>query len=187
MKKVYVLLTKSNTLLSSAIHAVTNDAYTHVSVSIDPQLRSFYSFGRIHPQFALPAGFIRETLHDGYFGSHCGMPCALYELAVSDESFERISEQLACMRRDAESYRYSILGLILCKLDFAHERGRHFFCSQFVAKLLEFCGAICLPKPPSLMRPVDFTDLPGMRLLYCGRLGGAERITYASRLEGGFA
>ena len=187
MKKVYLLLTRSSTVISGVIHALTGDAYTHIAISLDPQLRSFYSFGRFYPQFPLPAGFVRETLDGGYYGRHSAMPCAMYALDVCEEVYGALSAQLEQMCREADSYRYNLLGLILCRMDFAHERGRHFFCSQFVARMLELSGALRLPKSASLMRPMDFAWLPGVRLLYCGELREAEKIAHALRLEGGFA
>lgn len=187
MKRIYLLLTRSSTVISGVIHALTGDAYTHVSLSLDPQLRSFYSFGRFYPQLPLPAGFVRETLDGGYYGRHCAMPCALYSLDVCEQAYEALLDQLAQMCREANSYRYNLLGLVLCRMDFAHERGRHFFCSQFVARMLELSGAARLPKPASLMRPMDFAWLSGVRLLHCGELREAEKIARALRLEGGFA
>lgn len=187
MKTVFLLLTRSNTMLSRAIHALHGDAFTHVSISVDLQLRNFYSFARLYPEFPLPAGFVRETLDSGYFGTHRAMPSALYCLDVQDDVYAFIAARIEEMCERAADYRYSVMGLLLCQMDLAFERGRHFFCSQFVADLLEQSGALRLPKPPSLMRPMDFVGLPGLRLLYSGELEGAECAAYGYRLEGGFA
>ena len=46
MKSIYILLTKSDTVVSKAIHLVTADQYTHVSISFDKTLQPLYSFSR---------------------------------------------------------------------------------------------------------------------------------------------
>lgn len=181
MKTIYLLLTRSNTVISGVIHAATGDEYTHISLSMDPQLRSFYSFGRFYPNLPLPAGFIQESLRSGYFGRHCAMPCALYALDVSDASYAAICSQIEEMQSEAGQYRYNLLGLLLCRMKLAHERGKHFFCSQFVARMLQQSGAARLPKAASLMRPMEIAQLSGMRLLYRGALGEAERAVYGGR------
>lgn len=187
MKTIYLLLTRSNTVISSVIHAATGDEYTHVSLSMDPLLRSFYSFGRFYPNLPLPAGFIRETLGGGYYGRHCAMPCALYALDVSDASYAEMQRLIEEMQSEASCYRYNLLGLLLCRLKLANERGKHFFCSQFVARMLQLSGAVCLPKAASLMRPMEIAQLSGVRLLYRGALSGAERAVYGRFWEGELA
>ena len=67
------------------------------------------------------------------------MICALYALDVPDEVFARIEARLDAMR--GAGYRYSVMGLLLCRLDWPVERERHMFCSQFVGRLMEECGA----------------------------------------------
>lgn len=73
-------------------------------------------------------------------------------------------------------YRYSLLGSALCALDIAHERSYHYFCSQFVASVLAGCGALELPKPPSLVRPADFERMAGLDLAYAGPVCGAPGV-----------
>ena len=46
MKKVYILLTHTGTILSKAIKLYTSHEYTHVSIALDEKLDRLYSFGR---------------------------------------------------------------------------------------------------------------------------------------------
>lgn len=55
-KTVYILLTRSGTWFSRLIHLATDDCYTHASIGLDGPAGPFYSFGRLDPRFALPAG-----------------------------------------------------------------------------------------------------------------------------------
>ena len=49
-----------------------------------------------------------------------------------------------------------------------------------MASVLTESGAVALPKPPSLMHPCDFLDLPGTRCLYQGPVSGLRWIRSAA-------
>ena len=167
---IYILLTRSGTLLSGAISLFTGDSYTHVSLAFDPELRSLCSFARRNAAFPLPAGLVRESLREGYFCRHGEMPCALYALPVSRSAYGKARRKVEKMLENRLDYRYSIKGLALCKLGIEEEREGHYFCSQFVGEVLEDSGVCALPKPPSLMRPQDYASLPGARCVFEGSL-----------------
>lgn len=167
---IYILLTRSDTLLSGAISFFTGDSYTHVSLAFDPQLQSLCSFARRNAAFPLPAGLVRESLNGGYFCRHSEMPCALYVLPVSHAAYRKARRKVEKMLENRLDYRYSIKGLALCKLGIEEEREGHYFCSQFVGEVLEDSGGCALPKPPSLMRPQDYASLPEARCVFEGSL-----------------
>ena len=164
MKSIFILLTRSHTLLSRLIGGLTGDPYTHVSIAFDKGLTVLYSFARRWASLPLPAGLVCERLDAGYYGRHGKIPCALLELQVSDEVHARAQERLEHMLSDARAYKYSILGLAMCKLNRPYRRQRYYFCSQFVGELLVFSGALTLPKPSCLMRPTDY-DLLGKQVV----------------------
>lgn len=167
---VYILLTRSDTYFSRFIHMMTAEDFTHVSISLDSDLQHFYSFGRKSDLFMFPAGFVREDLRCGIFRRYNQMPCALYELQVTRPVYEQIQQRITQMQHTAEAYRYSCLGVILCKLDFAFQRQYYYFCSQFVAELLQQSGALEFAKAASLIQPGDFCHLPELQLRYRGQL-----------------
>ena len=170
MKNIYILLTRSQTILSRLVHLSTGDSYTHASIAWDDELTTLCSFARRYTALPLPAGLVREELCGGYYGLHRYMPCALLRLRVDDETHLLLREQIEEMFTDAARYRYSVAGLLCCRAGRPRERDGRCFCSQFVAGMLERCGAVALPKAPSLMRPEDLLDLPGIQILHSGRL-----------------
>ena len=170
MKNIYILLTRSQTILSRLIHLATNDTYTHASIAWDDELTTLCSFARRHSSLPLPAGLVREELCGGYYDLHRYMPCALLRLSVDDETHRLLREQIEKMLSDAARYRYSVAGLLCCRAGRELERDGRCFCSQFVAGILENCGAVALPKAPSLMRPEDLLHLPGIQIVHTGRL-----------------
>ena len=178
---IYILLTRSGTMLSGAISFFTGDSYTHVSLAFDPELRSLCSFARRNHAFPLPAGLVQESLDGGYFCRHSEMPCALYALPVSRGAYRRARQKVEKMLENQLDYHYSIKGLALCRLGIEEEREGHYFCSQFVGEVLEDSGACALPKPPSLMRPQDYASLPQGQCLYEGSLYRLSELNRAGK------
>lgn len=168
--RIYILLTRSSTLLSRAIGLCTGDSYTHVSLAFDPELDTLCSFARRNAAFPLPAGLVHESFSEGYFSRHADTPCALYSLPATRAEYLRARKEVEKMLENSAEYSYSIKGLVLCSLGIEEERPGHYFCSQFVGKVLESSGVCALPKPPSLMRPQDYTALPEACCLYEGHL-----------------
>lgn len=171
LKSIYILLTASETYVSKAIKFATADSYTHVSISFNDNLHTFYSFARKNIDMPLPAGMIKEHLFAGYFGKYHSIPCSLYEISVSDMAYFQAKRLVESMYLSEGEYHYSIIGLLLCKLSIPLNRERHYFCSQFVGRILEKSGAVILPKPSSLMRPVDYMKLPQAQFVYEGTIG----------------
>lgn len=167
-RTIYILLTRSGTWFSRLIHFATRDSYTHASIGLDGPSGPFYSFARKYRHFALPAGLVEEqvTVH------RRAIPCCLYSLTVSEDTYFRLRRQLRSMYAQREEYRYSVLGVFACYFNLSLQRRHHFFCSQFVAGLLEDCGAVELPKPPTLVRPVDLCQLKDLHPVHQGALEG---------------
>lgn len=189
MKTIYLLLSRSRTLLSRAVYRLTGDAYTHISIAFDPGLETLCSMARYDARFPLPAGLVRESPGEGYFGSHPDVRCALLGLDVPDDIYDRARARLEAMLREQEAtgksaWRYSVLGLFACRMGIAWTRPGRMFCSQFVGTLLRESGALATEREPSLMRPQDFFALPGARLCFRGRMGELARGGLTARDEG---
>ena len=67
-KHCYVLLTNTDTSFSRMLRAVTGYSFTHSSFSLEDPTQLLYSFARLHKDFPLPAGFVRETPGHGTMG-----------------------------------------------------------------------------------------------------------------------
>lgn len=189
MKTIYLLLSRSKTLLSRAVYLLTGDEYTHISIAFDPELETLCSMARYDARFPLPAGLVRESPAEGYFGAHPDVRCALLGLDVPEDIYDRARARLETMLREQEAtgksaWRYSVLGLFACRLGVAWTRPGRMFCSQFVGALLRESGAMDTGKEPSLMRPQDFFALPGARLCFRGRMGELARGGLTATGEG---
>lgn len=182
MKTIYILLTKSETILSKIVHFVTADAYTHASIAFDGNLQTIYSSSRKNGRTLFPAGPCREYLHKGYYRQHPQIPCAVYELKVSEETYENAIGEVEQIIEKADQYHFNIIGLLLCRFNIPYHRKHYFFCSQFVSEVLQRSRAVKLPKDTSLMRPIDYTRLPGLFCRFEGYLSDLadwEKVSFA--------
>ena len=89
MKNIYILLTRSDTIVSRAILFCTGADYTHASLAYDGELNSLSSFARRDPRFALPAGLVRENICEGFAALHDGIPGMLLSRTGRDEAHRR--------------------------------------------------------------------------------------------------
>ena len=170
MKTLYIFLTRSGTLVSNLVYALTGAEYTHISLAFDEDLTTLNSSTRKNGYTMLPAGPSREYLNRGVFRLRENIPCALYALEVADEAYARAKRRADHMMNHGELYRFNSVGLLLCALHIRWNRRRHYFCSQFVSEVLEQSGALALPKDSTLMHPNDYALLPQLKCLYKGRL-----------------
>ena len=67
MRKIYIILTHTGTLLSNIIKFYMGCEFSHVSIALDEQLEQMYSFGRLHPYNPFLGGFVHEYIKQGTF------------------------------------------------------------------------------------------------------------------------
>ncbi len=176
MRTVYLLLTRSETCFSRLIHLVTEDDYTHASIGLDGPTGSFYSFGRKNPRMLFPAGLVEEQVGSGFFSLHPHIPCCLYAMTVSESTYRALREKVEAMYAQREQYHYNLLGALACFFHLRLPRQHHYFCSEFVAKMLAESGAAELPQPPELTRPIDFCQLGYLRPVHQGEMGALASV-----------
>lgn len=170
MKKFYILLSGTGTLPARAIRKFTKSTYSHTSFSLYPRTDLFYSYARRHANLPIFSGFISENIHTNVFARYPDAPCALYSIDVSDEAYEKAKKLIRYFRARKKEATYNFWGAYVMPFGIPIKRMNKFTCSQFVAFILYYSGAISLPKDPYLMMPDDFMTLKGIRLLYKGRL-----------------
>lgn len=170
MKKVYILLTKSNTFCSKLIHTATKGNYTHASISLDADFEKMYSFARRYKHAMLPAGFIKESLYCGIMGDSDDMQCAVYELQVTNLTYLKLKTLIKNMEKEKKKYNYNLIGLLTCLFNKEIERKRNFFCSEFVYYALAESGAIVYETHRSLVKPMDLQRIEGAREVFSGEI-----------------
>ena len=180
MKKVYIILSRTDTTPSRFVKLATGSQFTHSSIALVPCKHKLYSFARRRMHNIFVAGFLHEDVDAFVFGKYPESPCAVYELEVSDEAYGKMADMIKCFEKRYSKYKYSFVGAAASQFGIRRKLKYKYTCSQFVAAVLSRAEAISLPKHPSLMKPMDFTKIDGMKLLYSGTI---KNISFEAQNE----
>lgn len=169
MKSIYIILTQSGTGISKLIKLFTKEPYNHSSICIDESFNEFYSFGRKKANYVLPGGFVVENAFKHVFAKYDKVPCLILKKDVTDEQYESLKGNINKFIENNNQFSYAIIGLLLANTNFTIVKDSKFFCSQFVATMLNNIS-IETPKIPAHMHPMDFTKIDNVQIIYEGEL-----------------
>lgn len=170
MRSIYIVMTATGTWFSRCIGLYTKERYNHVSLCLDAGINRFYSFGRKIVWFPLLGGFVIEHRDTGMFKAFGNTMCAIYRLDVGNDKFKDLKQSVKLFVRNREEYGYNLLGLLGVMMNVPLKRKNKFFCTQFVATMLQDNGIHDFGKDASLVTPHDFYEISGLSLVYEGRL-----------------
>ncbi len=168
MKKIYIILTHTGTMLSKIIKYYTKDEFSHISIALDNELNEMYSFGRLHPSNPFFAGFVHEYIHMGTFKRFSKTVASVYSIEVTDEQFNRIKSIIKTMKENSKQYKFNIIGLIAVGFHIRIKMKNYFYCAEFVKYLLEKSGVNT--QLPDIIKPEDFKRMKNKQEIYKGRL-----------------
>jgi len=163
---IYIVLTKTGTLLSKAIGMYTGKEMNHASIAFDEELFEMYSFGRRQLNNPLSGGFLRENAERGLFET---ADCVVYRCRVSHYQYLEMMKIVRYMYWNRDRYKYNFIGLFGVMMQKEVRRERAYFCSQFVAMLLKV-GGLKIYQNPALMTPHCIAQLPYLEKVYAGKL-----------------
>lgn len=169
-KHIYILLSHTGSVVSSLIRRYSQMEYSHISLGIDDELKTFYSFGRKNPSNPLIAGFVSESIKDGVYTRFNDATFALYKIRVSHKQYSRFLYELSHFEKNKQAFRYNFVGLFSAKAGYSLDRKNAYFCSQFAAKLIEAAGIHDFNKKHGLISPMDFLELNNLELINEGIL-----------------
>ncbi len=166
---VYIMVSKTNTLLGMTIRRVLGVSYNHCSIALDDSLETIYSVGRKELWNMFIAGFVVESKSSGFFAVHKESDIILLRIPVSYKKKQRLRQVILDYQKT--TCKYNLLGLVYCYRGIQKDRENRLFCSQFVAEVLKQSEIDVLDKPSSLVRPHDFLNVPYAEAIYIGKIG----------------
>ena len=98
-RKVYLLLTKFPDKGTKVIKALTGLEYPHASIGLEEDMNTFYSF--------VTKGFIVEDIKRYTKPGRKTIPCQLYEMHVSEETYFEIKQVLSYFIEFKDMFYYS--------------------------------------------------------------------------------
>lgn len=170
MKDIYVVISKTGTILCKFLRLFTHEEYNHASLSLDGNLDIMFSFGRVYPYFPWYGGFVEESTRFGTLKRFSETEARVLSISVSDEIFDKISDELHQMLSDKCSYHYDTIGLICAAFNKVYRRKNYYYCSEFVRDVLVRYGIESPDLFPEIVRPTDFLEIPNCNEIYNGKL-----------------
>ena len=168
MKNIYIVLTRTGTILSGIIRGFTKDEYTHVSISLDRELNKMYSFGRLNPYNPFIGGFVHEYIDKGTFKRFKNTKTLILEIEVTNDQYKKIIDIIKYVKKNKEKYKFNVTGMFLSAIKVKIRKRRSFYCAQFVKYLLD--RAKVENNIEDTVRPENFKKLPNSKEIYKGLL-----------------
>ena len=178
MKKIYIILAHTGTILSRIIRVWTKDQFSHVSVALDADLEEMYSFGRLNPYNPFLGSFVHEHINKGTFKRFKKTRAEVYSLFVSDEQYEKAKKIIQYFNNNKQKYKFNIIGLACVSINKKIMRKNSFYCAEFVKHILKVIGITEVNQLPKIIRPENFKQLQGLRLEYEGLLKKYKKKKY---------
>lgn len=169
MKKLYIMLTKTDSVFCSLIKSYTREPYAHVSILFSDDFKFGYSFSRKNIKNPFIGGFMKED-YIKWTKQFPHTECQMYELEISDEKYNVLYDKMQVYYTERKKYKYNVLGVIGYLFGVKIEPKNRYFCSQFASYILEETDILHFEKEPILTTAGDFRRRDDLRLIYEGNL-----------------
>ena len=166
---VFVVLTYTGSMMAKAIRGVTQEAYSHASISFDSSMKKMYSFGQ------RLGGFVQESFDKGYFKQvedRCTY--SVYVTFVTEkqkEAMQKFADSIAAMK---DKFKFNMVGLFTLMRGKESHRKNEYFCSQFVADVLDK-GTDIIKRDPSLYAPMDLVRNKAFKFVCKGTIKNYDK------------
>ena len=167
-KKIYIILSYTGTIPSKVVRFFSKGEFSHVSISLDKNLKNMYSFARLRPYNFLIGGFVHEKVDEGVFKRFKNTKVEIYSLEIPLKQYKKIWWNIKKMKKEKLLYKFNFLGAFGVKLKIKYSKKYHFYCAEFVKYLLDMAGIDL--KLPDLVAPMDFKKTNILKLEYRGLL-----------------
>ena len=151
---VYVVLFYSGTALGKLIKAAAGPHFSHAAISFTEDLTEMYSFGR-KSGLNVEAFVVDSIENEAY--QRPDTQYAIYMVPATAEQYDRMKERIQWFIKNAAKFKYNFSGLFKNYLGISDNPKYRYFCSQFVADILNVADP---SKPyfadPSLVTPENF-------------------------------
>lgn len=168
MKKIYIVLTYTGTILSKIIKVYTKNEFSHVSLSLDNKLEEMYSFGRLNAYNPFIGGFVHEHLDSGTFYRFKKTKTRILSITITDKQYEDIENIINKFKINKNQYKFNTIGLFAVALKLRLKFNKSYYCAEFVKYVLD--EANIQTYLPEIIKPEDFKRINNSTEIYSGIL-----------------
>ena len=110
-KYVYVVFSSTQYMIAKCIRLLTRHRYNHVSISLDGNLQTLYSFARRYEDTPFCGGFVVET-PERYIRRNVAATVQICAIPVTDKQHATIRAHLETYQANATDYVYNYIGAL---------------------------------------------------------------------------
>lgn len=151
LKPVYIALIEGKAPISKAIKTITKSQYSHIAISLDPELHNMYSYGIKINEHSGRAGFRREDIDDLSIGSRI----SVFTIFLGDKGYKKICNMIDSFKDNASRTSYSYINLLTYIFNIPYNMEWELVCSQFVDRCLKAADINLTGKDSSQVSPAD--------------------------------
>ena len=111
-KKLYIMISRTNTKMGNFIRFSTRYAYNHVSLSLDKELKSFVSFARMVQDAPLYGGFVTESLQR-FLHNGKNSQVKIYEVNITKEKYDNLKKLFSLADNPDSGLVYNYLDALM--------------------------------------------------------------------------
>lgn len=111
-KKLYVMISRTNTKMGNFIRFFTRYDYNHVSLSLDKELKSFVSFARMVQDAPLYGGFVTESL-ERFLHNGKNSQVKIYEVNITKEKYDNLKKLFSLADNPDSGLVYNYLDALM--------------------------------------------------------------------------
>lgn len=135
-RTLYVMVSRTDTAIAGLIRAVTRYPYNHVSVTLDPELRRWYSFARYVQDAPLFSGFVCES-PDRFLRSEATAPVRIYRVQIPEQNALELENMLSWAGRQDSGLIYNYFDAVISAVGLRLPVPGCHTCLSFACSLLD--------------------------------------------------
>ena len=147
MEYIYVVLEKSHTILGKVARLLDPYEYTHITVSLDGELKKFYSFSRLRHYGPFCSGITKETLDCYAYGNNKSVKLKVFKIPVTAEKKKEIVRFIKEVYDDRKNYYFNLYSALTMGIFHGFRIYKTHNCMTFVGRILELSGTFQMDKP----------------------------------------
>lgn len=164
---VYIMLSYSYTGTGTLIKLFTHAPYSHATLFFDSSLQKGYSFATRDGHTMIRYGFTTESINK-LVSLNNRAYYAIYVVFVSPAAYKKMQKNCIKMNKTSYMYRYDFAGAIQSLSELTKSNEIKYFCSNFVAMILNSGDSKLLNKPYQLYKPMDISSIGEAHLIDMG-------------------
>lgn len=166
MQQIYIIVSKTPTVLAKCIRLLTRTEYSHASISLDDSANNMLSFGRKFHWYPFLGGLVDEGKSIGFFKHFKNSKITIFEMKIENDKYDKLVSLINEFKSTREKYKFNILGMFFSGMKIPYGKSNKYFCSQFVAHLLQQSNIYDFKKDVRLVRPYELAKLPNTKIIY---------------------